>query len=69
MPGIASEKKLGTTDGLLFLTNYLQSFLDLRAESRIFNLTLALIIFSVNHKGLLYKLKPMGIDKLILLQN
>ena len=54
------RKGLCTTHALLLLTHDLQSSLDKRAESRVvsFNFSFA---FDVNHQGLLYKLKSMGI--------
>ena len=55
------RKGLGTTDALLLLTHTLQSSLDRRAESRVVSLDFSSAFDRVNHRGLLYKLKLMGV--------
>ena len=57
------RKGIGTTDALLLLTHDMQSYLDKRAESRIVSLDFSFTFHLVNHLGLLYKLKSMGIGE------
>ena len=57
------RKGFGTTDALLLLTHDLQSSLDKRAESRIVSLDFSSAFDLVNHQGLLYKLKSMGVGE------
>ena len=62
MLSLVSED-FGTTDSLLLLAHYLQSSLDKRAESQNVSLDFSSAFDSVNHQGLLYKLKSMGVGE------
>ena len=55
------RKGLGTTDALLHASHVLQSALDHGHEAKIVQIDFSAAFDRVNHKGLLYKLKSVGI--------
>ena len=60
------RKGLGTSDALLLLVHEVQSALDRNCESRLVSLDFSAAFDTVNHKGLLFKLKSVGIGGKIL---
>ena len=55
------RKGLGTTDALLHASHVLQSALDHGHEAKIVQINFSAAFDRVNHKGLLFKLKSVGI--------
>ena len=60
------RKGLGTADALLLLNHELQSALDKNCESRLVSLDFSAAFDTVNHKGLIFKLKSVGVGGSIL---
>ena len=60
------RKGLGAADALLLLNHELQSALDTNCESRLVSLDFSAAFDTVNHKGLIFKLKSVGIGGNIL---
>ena len=60
------RKGLGTADALLLLNHELQSALDKNYESRVVSLDFSAAFDTVNHKGLIFKLKSVGVGGSIL---
>ena len=55
------RKGLGTADALIMLNHELQSALDKNCESRLVSLDFSAAFDTVNHKGLIFKLKSVGV--------
>ena len=55
------RKGLGANDALLLLVHEMQSALDKNCESRLISLDFSAAFDTVNHKGLIFKLKSAGI--------
>ena len=55
------RKGLGTTDALLHASHVLQSALDHGHEAKVVQIDFSAAFDRVNHKGLLFKLKSVGI--------
>ena len=60
------RKGLGTSDALLLLVHELQSALDQNYESRLVSLDFTAAFDTVNHKGLIFKMKSVGIGGRVL---
>lgn len=57
----AYRKGLGTCDALLTVAHHLQSTLDKGGEARLVQLDFSAAFDRVNHRGLLYKLRSLGV--------
>ena len=60
------RKGLGTSDALLLLIHEMQSALDRNCESRLVSLDFSAAFDTVNHKGLIFKIKSVGIGGQVL---
>ena len=60
------RKGLGTSDALLLLVHEMQSALDKNCESRLVSLDFSAAFDTVNHRGLIFKLKSVGIGGKVL---
>ena len=62
----AHRKGLGCGDSLLTFSHDLQRALNVRHESYVVQLDFSAAFYKINHSGLIYKLKSLGVGRRVL---